>query len=134
MTMEQLLHAFKANETVQKTVPLELRPLLPRFIAGEKITCEVFYHTYERERGEFFLCAPEMKILWDAENAEIMEITSLPGGERIGSMQDMLKGPIVKKQKEYIAFGDQVLSGKEIPDDEKWICAMGEAFRKWYKR
>ncbi|MBR3929729.1 MAG: hypothetical protein IKJ65_12100 [Clostridia bacterium] len=133
MTMEMLLKALKGHETVQKSVPLELRPSLPKFIPGESLTAEVFYYASERENGEFFLCAPEMRILWDAQKAEILSITPLPGGERIGSMQDALKGPTVKKQKEYIAFGDQVLSGKEAPDDEKWLSSMGEAFSKWYK-
>lgn len=134
MTMEMLLKTLKSNETVQKTVPLELRPSLPRFLLKESLIAEVFYYATEREAGEFFLCAPEMEILWDAEKAEILEIISLPGGERIGSMQDALKGPTVKKQKEYIAFGDRVLLKEEAPDDTKWLTAMGEAFSNWYKK
>ena len=134
MTMEMLLKALKGNETVQKTVPLELRPSLPRFVLKESLIAEVFYYATQREAGEFFLCEPEMKILWDAEKNEVFEIIPLSGGERIGSMQDVLKGPAVKKQKEYIAFGDQVISGKELPDDEKWLSSMGEAFSNWYKK
>lgn len=134
MTMEMLLKAFKGSETVQKNVPLELRPTLPKFVSGEMLTCEVFYYQCERENGEFFLCAPEMKIVWDAQKAQILHITPLSGGERIGSMQDVLKGPGVKKQKEYLAFGDLVLSGDEAPDDEKWLSSMGEAFIRWYKK
>ena len=132
MTMVKLLKALKGNETVQKIVPLELRPSLPRFILKERLLAEVFYYAAVRETGEFFLCAPEMKILWDAEKAEILEITSLPGGEKIGSMQDALKGSAVKKQKEYIAFAERVFLKEEAPDDEKWLSAMGEAFSKWY--
>ena len=134
MTMEMLLKALKGNDSVQKTVPLELRPSLPRFILKGKLTAEVFYYAAEREKGEFFLCAPEMKILWDVEKAEILEIISLPGGEKIGSMQDVLKGPAVKKQKEYIAFGDRILLNEETPDDTKWLSAMGEAFSRWYNK
>lgn len=134
MTMEKLLKALKGNETVQKTVPLELRPSFPRFILKESLLAEVFYYAVAREAGEFILCAPEMKILWDAEKAEILEIIPLPGGEKIGSMQDVLKGPAVKKQKEYIAFADQMLFKEEAPDDAKWLSAMGEAFSKWYEK
>lgn len=133
MTMEMLLKAFKGDDTIKNSVPLELRPTLPRFVSGDKLTCEVYYYQYERENGEFFLCAPEMKIVWDADKAGILDIIPLPGGERIGSMQDVLKGPAVKKQKEYLAFGDLVLSGNEAPDDDKWLSSMGEAFMKWYK-
>ena len=134
MTMEILLKALKGHETIQKTVPLELRPSLPRFVPSEELTAEVFYYAYECEKGEFFLCSPELKILWDVPKAEILSIVPLAGGDRIGSMQDVLKGPTVKKQKEYIVFGERVLSGKEAPDDEKWLLSMGEAFSNWYKK
>ena len=51
MTMEKLLKALKGNETVQKIVPLELRPSLPRFILKESLSPSALVAGLKTENG-----------------------------------------------------------------------------------